>query len=97
MEIVEPYLIWKKLFDIVDTSFPLTSPPSAGSVVGYSHKEGLSLIEYTLKSFKLTDEDIKHMHLPLVLAALTQKLKVTEKKKKRERYSNVFFFFFRIQ
>ncbi|CAO3632308.1 unnamed protein product [Cunninghamella echinulata] len=74
MEIVEPYLIWKKLFNIIDQTFP-TSPKSAGPGVDYSQKEGLKLIEYTLKSFKLTDEEIKHFHLPLVLAAMTKKLK----------------------
>lgn len=75
MEIVDPYLIWKKLFNIIDQTFP-KSPKSAGPGVDYSQKEGLRLIEYTLKSFKLTDEEIKQFHLPLVLAAMTKKLKV---------------------
>ncbi|CAO3630393.1 unnamed protein product [Cunninghamella blakesleeana] len=73
MEIVDPYLIWKKLFNIIDQAFP-KSPKSTGLGVD-NLQNGLKLVEYTLKSFKLTDEEIKQFHLPLVLAAMTKKLR----------------------
>lgn len=76
MEMVEPYLIWMKLFDIIDCSFPSLGKTTHSRLDGNSKKVGLPLIEFTLKSFKFTDDEIKHMHLPLVLTALTQKLQV---------------------
>jgi hypothetical protein len=76
MEMVEPYLIWMKLFDIIDCSFPPLGKVIPSRLDGNSKKVGLSLVEFTLKSFKFTDDEIKHMHLPLVLTALTQKLQV---------------------
>ncbi|ORZ17804.1 Dopey, N-terminal-domain-containing protein [Absidia repens] len=73
MEMVEPYLIWMKLFDVIDQSFPPLDKVS-NSTFGHSKKMSLPLVEFTLKSFKFTDEEIKHMHLPLVLTSMTQKL-----------------------
>jgi hypothetical protein len=79
MEMVEPYLIWMKLFDVMDQSFPpLDRVPT--SAYRQSKKMGLPLVEFTLKSFKFTDEEIKHMHLPLVLTAMTQKLQVIHRR-----------------
>ncbi|KAI8329724.1 Dopey, N-terminal-domain-containing protein [Chlamydoabsidia padenii] len=74
MEMVEPYLIWIKLFDVIDQSFPPPGKATNPRLGGNSKKAGLPLVEFTLKSFKFTDDEIKHMHLPLVLTALTQKL-----------------------
>ncbi|KAI8082733.1 Dopey, N-terminal-domain-containing protein [Halteromyces radiatus] len=70
MEMIEPYLIWGKLFNIIDISFPPLSKASSSKFGQPSRKTGLKLVEFTLGSFKFTDEEIKHMHLPLVLESI---------------------------
>ncbi|ORY92300.1 Dopey, N-terminal-domain-containing protein [Syncephalastrum racemosum] len=77
MEMTEPYLIWMKLFEMADGSFPGKSPAVQGSKLSSSKSadlENLRLLEFALTSFKFTDEEIKHMHLPLFVGSLTQKL-----------------------
>lgn len=82
MEMTEPYLIWMKLFEMADGSFPGKSSSSIqGSKVPSSKNadlENLRLLEFALTSFKFTDEEIKHMHLPLFVGSLTQKLYVSQ-------------------
>lgn len=79
MEMVEPYLIWTKLFELFDNSFPGKDGQSKGK--RGNDLENLQLLEFTLKSFKFTDDEIKHMHLPLVVAGMAQKLQVLTSKK----------------
>lgn len=77
MEMVEPYMVWAKLFSIIDKSLPSKSSDSTISTKKFSPEEDLDnlrLVQFTLESFKFTDQEIRQMHLPLVLAALSQKL-----------------------
>ncbi|KAI9494202.1 hypothetical protein BDB00DRAFT_337729 [Zychaea mexicana] len=73
MEMMEPYLIWMKLFALFDVNFPDKSGVFRASNLETNLKN-LQLMEFTLKSYKFTDEEIRQMHLPLVLSAMTQKL-----------------------
>lgn len=75
---MEPYLIWMKLFSLLDASFPGKSGVQGSNTKGYSSSDmdNLNTIIFSLKSFKFTDEEIKHMHLPFVVVALAQKLRV---------------------
>ncbi|KAI9032772.1 Dopey, N-terminal-domain-containing protein [Phycomyces nitens] len=71
LEMVEPYLIWMKLFKLIDTTFP-----SKSSSLTTSSKEldSMQLMEFTIKTFRFSDDEVKQLHLPLILAALTRKL-----------------------
>ncbi|KAG2225478.1 hypothetical protein INT45_010305, partial [Circinella minor] len=73
MEMMEPYLIWMKLFALFDANFPDKTGVFKPANLENNLKN-LTLIEFTLKSFKFTDEEIRQMHLPLILSAMTQKL-----------------------
>ncbi|CAG8453950.1 6582_t:CDS:10 [Scutellospora calospora] len=64
MEMIEPYLIWMKLYGLLDK---------------FSSKDGLDtsaldLVNFILNSFKLHEEEIEQIHLPLFLTALLCKL-----------------------
>ncbi|CAG8730026.1 1458_t:CDS:2, partial [Racocetra fulgida] len=65
MEMLEPYLIWMKLYGLLDK---------------LSSKDGLdtavSKIGFVLDSIKLHEEEIEQIHLPLFLTALLCKLQV---------------------
>ncbi|KAF7726823.1 hypothetical protein EC973_008424 [Apophysomyces ossiformis] len=77
MEMVEPYLIWTKLFGILDLSFPGKPAIRNGSMTApnvESELDNLRLVEFTLKSFRFSDEEIRQYHLPMVVATLTKKL-----------------------
>lgn len=71
MDMMEPYSMCMKLFEVLDTCFPGKKNNNAPE----KDVEGLKLIQFTLESFKLTDEEIKHVHYPLMLASLSKKLK----------------------
>lgn len=71
MDMMEPYSMCMKLFEILDRCFPGKKNSSSPE----KDVEGLKLIQFTLESFKLTDEEIKHVHYPLMLASLSKKLK----------------------
>lgn len=68
MDMMEPYLICLKLFELIDTSFP-------GKGNHEKNLDNMKLVEFTLQSFQLSDEEIKHVHFPLILATLSKKLK----------------------
>ncbi|KAI9321888.1 Dopey, N-terminal-domain-containing protein [Dichotomocladium elegans] len=72
MEMVEPYHIWTKLFELFDTSFP--GKTNAQGIKRELDLDNLKLLEFTLKSYKFTDDEIRHMHLPLVLVGIVQKI-----------------------
>ncbi|RUP50361.1 Dopey, N-terminal-domain-containing protein [Jimgerdemannia flammicorona] len=67
MDMVEPYLIWMKLFALVDTKFPSTDPDNAFA---------LDLVDFVLRSFKMHDEEVQQIHLPLFLLALVSKASI---------------------
>lgn len=74
---VEPYMIWTKLFSMIDKSLPSKSNDANSATKRSSPEEDLDnlhLVQFTLQSFKFTDQEIRQMHLPLVLAALSKKL-----------------------
>lgn len=72
MDMVEPYLICLKLFELVDVAFPGNTSNKKPNNHSLDH---MRLMEYTLDTFHLIDDEIKHIHFPLILAALTCKLK----------------------
>ncbi|KAI8985936.1 Dopey, N-terminal-domain-containing protein [Pilobolus umbonatus] len=72
MEMVEPYLIFMKLFELLDTSFPGDQKTLNKS--NMTHLDNMRLVEFTVQSFKLTDDEIRHVHFPMILAALSKKL-----------------------
>ena len=81
MEMVGPYLIWMKLFGVLDDSFPGKAAAVTGTVARVKSKsvqadlESMQLVAFALESLKLTDEEVKQMHLPLILASLARKLR----------------------
>lgn len=74
MDMMEPYLICLKLFEMIDTCFPADKKSNMET-----NLSRLKLVEFTLTSFTLSDEEIKHVHFPLILAALSKKLKLSLK------------------
>lgn len=68
MDMVEPYLICMKLFELIDSSFPNSSKKTQNPL------ENLRLVEFILESFQFSDDEIKYVHFPFILAALTRKL-----------------------
>lgn len=73
MDMVEPYLICMKLFELIDTCFSGTAAPKKGAKFS-DHLETLRLIEFTLESFHFADDEIRQVHFPLIVAALCRKL-----------------------
>ncbi|RCH94744.1 hypothetical protein CU098_001184, partial [Rhizopus stolonifer] len=71
MDMMEPYLICMKLFECLDTNFPSNKLPHA--------LEKLKVVEFALTAFKLTDDEIQHVHFPLLLAVLSKKLQISLK------------------
>ncbi|KAI8330957.1 Dopey, N-terminal-domain-containing protein [Choanephora cucurbitarum] len=69
MDMVEPYLICYKLFETVDNAFSNTRKSIPERL------ESLRLIEFTLDSFKLADDEVQQIHFPFMVAALTRQLK----------------------
>ena len=65
MDMMEPYSICMKLFEILDTCFPPNKKMT----------DHMDLIGFTLEEFHLTDEEIKQIHYPFMLASLSRKLK----------------------
>lgn len=75
MDMVEPYLICMKLFELIDTGFPSTTTTNTKKTSKFSDTlESLRLVEFTLESFQFADDEIKHIHFPLIVAALCKKL-----------------------
>ncbi|KAL1915944.1 uncharacterized protein VTP21DRAFT_6332 [Calcarisporiella thermophila] len=68
VEMVTPYLFWMKLFNLMDENFP--SSASANTLP-------LDLIEFVLDTFKLLEEEIQLLHMPLLLLAIVCKIEKT--------------------
>ncbi|KAI8640170.1 Dopey, N-terminal-domain-containing protein [Parasitella parasitica] len=74
MDMVEPYLVCMKLFELIDTCFSGTAMTNKKSSKSIGTLDSLRLVEFTLESFHFADDEIKQIHFPLILAALVKKL-----------------------
>ncbi|KAI8987465.1 Dopey, N-terminal-domain-containing protein [Mycotypha africana] len=84
MDMIEPYLICRKLFELLDNDFTniTSSSSSSSSSSSKTHKkafstfvENLELMEFVVDSIHFTDDEIKHIHFPLIVTAMTKKIK----------------------
>ncbi|KAG0232967.1 hypothetical protein BGW42_007780 [Actinomortierella wolfii] len=64
IDMTDPYLIWKKLAEAVYEDFLSTK----------EKPYALDLVIFFLNSFKLNDEEMQHMHMPMFLLILLTKL-----------------------
>ncbi|KAI7900396.1 uncharacterized protein BX663DRAFT_413470, partial [Cokeromyces recurvatus] len=74
INMVEPHLICMKLYELIDISFPGVTASNKKVVQNTTNSENIHLVEFTLDIIHFTDDEVKHIHLPLILAALTKKL-----------------------
>ncbi|KAL9539118.1 hypothetical protein MBANPS3_010455 [Mucor bainieri] len=74
MDMVEPYLICMKLFELIDTCFSGTTTTTPKRAKWSNPLETLRLVEFTLASFHFADDEIRHIHFPLIVTALCKKL-----------------------
>ncbi|KAG0208460.1 hypothetical protein BGX28_000598 [Mortierella sp. GBA30] len=65
IDMTDPYLIWKKLSEAVYDNFPAKSSQEAYA---------LDLVIFFLGSFKLNDEEMQHMHVPMFLLFLLTRI-----------------------
>ncbi|KAF9115351.1 hypothetical protein BGX27_008120 [Mortierella sp. AM989] len=65
VDMTDPYLIWKKLSEAVYDNFPVEDGEKAYA---------LDLVIFFLNSFKLNDEEMQHMHIPMFLLFLLTKI-----------------------
>jgi len=63
----EPYLIWQKLSEALYDNFPAESGKE-----GYA----LDLVIFFLNSFKLNDDEMQQIHIPMFLLLLLSKIQV---------------------
>ncbi|CEP13190.1 hypothetical protein [Parasitella parasitica] len=74
MDMVEPYLVCMKLFELIDTCFSGTALTAKKTSKFTDTLDILRLVEFTLESFHFADDEIRQIHFPLILAALCKKL-----------------------
>ncbi|CAI2173784.1 1528_t:CDS:10 [Funneliformis geosporum] len=67
LEMINPYLIWMKLYGLVQDRF------SAQDGLDTS---ALDLVDFVLNSFQMHDDEIEQIHIPLFVTALLRKLQV---------------------
>ncbi|KAG9326517.1 hypothetical protein KVV02_007666 [Mortierella alpina] len=65
IDMTDPYLIWKKLSEAVYDNFPAESDKDPYA---------LDLVIFFLNSFKVNDEEMQHMHVPMFLLFLLTKI-----------------------
>ncbi|KAF8965668.1 hypothetical protein BGZ46_000564 [Entomortierella lignicola] len=65
IDMTDPYLIWKKLSEAIYNNFPVEDGKEAYA---------LDLVIFFLNSFKLNDEEMQHMHMPMFLLFLLSKI-----------------------
>ena len=63
----DPYLIWKKLSEAICDNFPVEEGKDSYA---------LDLAMFFLNSFKLNDEEMQHMHMPMFLLLLLTRIQV---------------------
>lgn len=80
LDIVDPYLVWSKLFHLMDTRYSGQGSSNALDSTTYKQEiDDLSLILFLLERFKMADEEVQQMHMPLFLAAAVRKLEESVK------------------
>ncbi|RIA92963.1 Dopey, N-terminal-domain-containing protein [Glomus cerebriforme] len=67
LEMIDPYLIWMKLYGLVQDRF------SAQDGLDTS---ALDLVDFVLNSFRMHEDEIEQIHMPLFMTALLCKLKM---------------------
>ncbi|CAB4494243.1 hypothetical protein RhiirA1_417017 [Rhizophagus irregularis] len=67
LEMIEPYLIWMKLYGLVQDRF------SAQDGLDTS---ALDLVDFVLNSFRMHEDEIEQIHMPLFMIALLCKLQM---------------------
>ncbi|KAG0004507.1 hypothetical protein BGZ79_009040 [Entomortierella chlamydospora] len=65
IDMTDPYLIWKKLSEAIHDNFPVENGKETYA---------LDLVIFFLNSFKLNDEEMQHMHIPMFLLFLLTKI-----------------------
>ncbi|KAK5828752.1 Dopey, N-terminal-domain-containing protein [Linnemannia elongata] len=65
IDMTDPYLIWKKLSEAIYENFP--AEPGKESYA-------LDLVIFFLNSFKLNDEEMQHLHIPMFLLFLLTRI-----------------------
>lgn len=65
IDMTDPYLIWKKLSEAVHDNFPTEAGKDAYA---------LDLVIFFLKSFKITDDEMQHTHIPMFLLLVLSKI-----------------------
>jgi hypothetical protein len=71
IDMTDPYLIWKKLSEAICDNFPVEGKDSYA----------LDLAMFFLNSFKLNDEEMQHMHMPMFLLLLLTRIQVLPQSK----------------
>ncbi|KAM3578985.1 hypothetical protein VKS41_008521 [Umbelopsis sp. WA50703] len=80
LDMVDPYLVWSKLFHLMDSRYPGKGSNSTLDSTAYKQElDDLSLILFLLERFKMADEEVQQMHMPLFLAAAVRKLEESVK------------------
>lgn len=67
IDMTDPYLIWKKMSEAIYENFPAENGQESYA---------LNLVIFFLESFKLNDEEMQHMHMPMFLLFLLTKIQV---------------------
>ncbi|KAG0261587.1 hypothetical protein BG011_000876 [Mortierella polycephala] len=67
IDMTDPYLIWKKLSEAIYDNFPAESD---------KEPYALDLVIFFLNSFKLNDEEMQHMHIPMLLLFLLTRIQI---------------------
>ena len=67
IDMTDPYLIWKKLSEAIYENFPAESGKESYA---------LDLVIFFLNSFKLNDEEMQHLHIPMFLLFLLTRIQV---------------------
>ncbi|KAF9137838.1 hypothetical protein BGX30_009855 [Mortierella sp. GBA39] len=65
IDMTDPYLIWKKLSEAIYENFPAESGKESYA---------LDLVIFFLNSFKLNDEEMQHLHIPMFLLFLLTRI-----------------------
>ncbi|KAF9960614.1 hypothetical protein BGZ65_012020 [Modicella reniformis] len=79
IDMSDPYLIWKKLSEALNDNFP-TEPGKEAYA--------LDLIIFFLNTFKLNDDEMQYMHIPMFLLFLLAKIQVVIQADKLHLYAD---------
>ncbi|KAF9430197.1 hypothetical protein BGZ76_000932 [Entomortierella beljakovae] len=79
IDMTDPYLIWKKLSEAIYDNLPAEDDKDSYA---------LDLVTFFLNSFKLNDEEMQHMHIPMFLLFLLTKIQDIVSDNKLLQYAN---------